>query len=168
VTRWLDPDRWERVGRGRSVGFQVPTETLTAVLVDLDRSLDGGLTLLTCGQVQDGQEWHSVYATSPVAALPEVPGWQHFLRSARLTPALPAPAPIAPGVWPKTFATNGLIALWHPLPEREPSNPPRSTLALVRRVRDRLTGEVHENDAYDVLYSRLKRRLRLVMARDIQ
>ena len=120
--------------------------------------MDDAFELLACSREQSGKRWFSQYTPRPLERLRPDDPWQYFLRSRRLTPAIPAPSP-QPGVgWPASFATNGLVLLQHPDHTRK-ADRSWSSIGIVNRVRNQETDEVREHDEYDDLYALIKRAL---------
>ena len=156
---WLDPDEWVRDSRGRSWTFELPTLSIMRVMAAVASARDDDLDLLTCSPVKMGPIYRSIYRQSPWTALDDHEEWEHFIRSRRLTPALPAPTVRSDPSWPTLFATNGLLALQHPDPFRPRDDPIGSNLGMVTRVRNVGTEKLRVHTGYDELYRRLKREL---------
>lgn len=153
---WLDPADWARDGRGRSWTFSLSTSELVQGLKAIATESGGQLDLLLCSRIRLDRESYSVYtAQSPDQLSPEGP-WQYFIRSAALSPQIPAAEPL-PGVgWPAVFAINGLILLHHPDPASK-TRPRASSLGITHRVVNLHTGERLEHPDYDALFGALKR-----------
>jgi hypothetical protein len=157
--RWLDPGDWYPASRGRNFEFSLPAFALIGVIRDVERASGQELTLLTCEKVRIEGLYHSIYRDSRWSALEDETEWQHFIRSRSLTPTLPSPAPLKGVGWPRAFAANGLISLWHP----DPGSPNRdrrvSSIGIIPRVRHAATGELRLHTDYDSVYRLLKREL---------
>jgi hypothetical protein len=171
--RWLDPSGWYRVGRGRSFAFDLPTTSVVEVIERTLSRLDDRVDLLTCEVEKVGRQYFSTFRIDPVKSLTADGPWNHFLRSQRLTPAIPAPHRVPNGGpnWPATFAANGLISLMHPDPRgwagpkgraRTESGDatPLSSLGIVQRVASGSSDEVIEHAEYDKLFGALRRAVR--------
>ena len=156
---WLDPVDWTSSSRGRSWGFDLPDLVIIQTVRRAAQKRTDQLDLLTCVEVKIGGEYRSLYRISSWRELVNPHEWQHFIRSHLLTPVLPPPSPRAGGGWTVEFATNGLIALWHPEPSGGDGQPARSRLGVVTRVANVQTGEVRMHKGYDQLYAELKREL---------
>lgn len=158
VREWLNAEQWKRDGRGRHWEFARSTENIVDVLRGVAAYANDTFELLACYREQGDKKWFSQYQARPLDRLVPDDPWQYFLRSRRLTPAIPAPAPLSGVGWPAIFATNGLVLLQHPDHVRK-AETSRSSIGIVSRVRNQDTGEVREHHEYDELYAVIKRAL---------
>jgi hypothetical protein len=141
----------------------LPTGVVRQTLQHVASKQDDEFELLCCFRERRGREWFSRYEPQTLEELAVDGPWQYFVRSLRLTPAIPAPEPLPRSGWPAVFATNGLVLLHHPDPARK-SEPERSSLGIVNRVRNLTTGEVFEHGEYDALFMAIKRALQSAQA----
>jgi hypothetical protein len=158
VREWFDAELWKRDGRGRHWEFALPTDAIIDILRRVAADTDDTLELLAGFREGSAGTWFSLYEARPLERLAPDEPWEYFVRSGRLTPAVPAPSPLQGVGWPAAFAVNGLVLLQHPDHARK-ADRSRSSIGVVNRVRHQQTGELREHYEYDELYAVIKRAL---------
>jgi hypothetical protein len=137
----------------------LPTTEIVAAIEALAEARSDRFALLQCSRTKVGRVWRSVYESKPVQELSPVGPWQYFLQSRLLTPAIPAPEPLAGTGWPGAFAANGLISLQHPAPGADTSGPPPSRIGIVHRLVGWNDDRTVEHSDYDEIFRALKAKL---------
>ena len=160
---WLDPKEWWRLGRGRTFDFALSRRDVIAAIHHLGASDGHDFDVVVCGSEKPPGErfYRSTHRVISVDELLAEPATNQFLRSRRLTPALPKIEPGWDWRWDAACSLNGLVGITYSVSRKSPS--PRTWLGIVHRVEHRATGEVVEHVEYNRIFDGLKARLRKAM-----
>jgi hypothetical protein len=151
---WLNPNEWSRAGQGRSWDLPSLREEVVAAVQAIADKADEEFDVILCDRVRPEGErlFRSRHRVVPLQELLAADVTNQFLRSKRLTPAIPDGG--KDWDWAAACSLNGLILVQRALG----SHPPR--MGIVPRVENRSTGERVEHVEYDRLFQTVKRRLR--------
>ena len=151
---WLNPDDWWPAGQGRSFDLDVPRAVLVDAVEAIAERYDDEFDVIVCERSRPpgARKYSSDHRVVSVNDLLATDAKNQFIRSRRLTPAIPASPPSPEWDW-SACALNGLILVQ----SASRSMPPR--LGVMPRVAHRATGERREHADYDRLFRALKRRI---------
>ena len=123
---WLDPKEWWRLGRGRTFDFALSRRDVIAAIHHLGASDGHDFDVVACGSEKPPGErfYRSTHRVISVDELLAEPATNQFLRSRRLTPALPKIEPGWDWRWDAACSLNGLVGITYSVSRKSPSLKP--------------------------------------------